>query len=96
MEGELCPRCGAADQVAGAANPAGAPDHFLPHLRRGLKYWLFQWNSLRGVALPEGFRACLSCGLVWSSLAPQDLLEFMANPGHASAQPGKAREPELF
>ena len=95
MGGDVCPRCGSADQVAGAANAIGTPDHFLPHLRRGLKYWLSQWTSLRGVELTENFRACLSCGLVWSSLAPRDLLDFMANHGLASAQVCKAREPEI-
>jgi hypothetical protein len=78
MDAEVCPCCFSSAIVAGSTSPIDfTTQHFRPFLRRNLRYWLCHFNIHTGVEVPEGFRACLSCGLVWGRLPANKLRDFM-------------------
>jgi hypothetical protein len=81
MAAEACPRCGSkltrAGLIAsGAGHGAGV---FIPS---GLRRWVFRlWP---GVLIRTSHAACLSCGLVWSDLSPEQLRAFIKKFGAPS------------
>jgi hypothetical protein len=95
MDGESCPCCGGAATVAGSTSPVDDVPCFRPFLRRNLRYWFHHFNGHTGVEVREGFRACLSCGLVWGRLPPDRLREFMVNEKVGSPLKPEAVEADL-
>ncbi len=75
MDHTHCPRCGDKTTVAGWTD---APDHavsFQPDGIHWLRHLLWHFGETTHVRLPERFRACLACGLIWNSLPPGKLRE---------------------
>jgi hypothetical protein len=95
MESDACPRCGSREIVAGCTNRVEAPEAFRPLLKHDLRYWLSHFNGTRGVELREQFVACLSCGLVWGQVSPEELRAFMSKEYVLPPRKPKEIEPEL-
>jgi hypothetical protein len=94
MLSQSCPRCGKHATVTGSiptlrGDPEFVPDgvRWLAHLCRRL----FQENPV--VKLLGPARACLDCGLVWTSLDPGKLHRIMQQEGIAVGV--KEEEPEI-
>lgn len=69
------PRCGAETTVTGWND---VPDHarsFQPDGIHWPRHLLWHYGEATHVDLPERFRACLGCGLIWNSLPPGKLRE---------------------
>ena len=82
MDGEACPKCGGNALTNGnAVRGMGGASQFQPENMR----W-FQFRVSQGVPLADGFRACLSCGLVWSRVAPDELRAFIEKHGTAETK----------
>jgi hypothetical protein len=81
MATELCPRCGSADVTAGWIYGRGPIVRFRP---QGLGLWSFLLG--RGVSLKNPTVACLSCGLIWSSMPPEEIRAFIKRHGPAEAK----------
>jgi hypothetical protein len=72
-EPERCPRCNETAVVAGTTySQGGCVAGFVPHNAR--QFW-----GPGAVAVAERFQACLSCGHLWSHLAPAKLRQFLQN-----------------
>jgi hypothetical protein len=95
MKIDSCPQCGETRTVAGSTSPSEAQQFFRPFLRRNLRFWLCHFNIHTGVHLREPFRACLSCGLVWGRILPEDLQKFMARETIRLTGKRKAAQSEL-
>ncbi len=79
MDTEQCPKCDAKSVVAGRFSEMRGWRHqwFEP---TGMRFFNFRlW--VRGLSCPEPFRACLTCGLVWTHLQPEDLRTFIDKYG---------------
>jgi hypothetical protein len=77
MDRALCPRCGEGTTVTGWTDE---PDHarsFQPDGIRWLRHILWHFGETTHVHLPERFRACLACGLIWNSLPAEQLREIV-------------------
>ena len=83
VESDRCPACREPKVVGGtiASVEMGGPDRFFPgRTRHGL-------SERPGVAMaPGGFHACISCGLVWSSVNPASLRDCIRDRGDALAR----------
>lgn len=72
--GVRCPRCRGEAVVAGGFAPHGASRPvFLPQYCGAPSY--------SGIIPPQLFRACLSCGLLWSAVDPRGLRALIARCG---------------
>jgi hypothetical protein len=86
VSSEPCPRCGSRAVATGKCLEwwhLGRATRFEPDgLRR------FQPFRLRrsGVPLQGGFAVCLTCGLVWSSVAPDELRALLEQYGSEAAK----------
>jgi len=89
MKPDTCPRCGKPTLVTGGfpvgrymtkGTPAFIPDH----LRQ------LQFRLKIGIPLQDPITACLDCGLVWSSVSPEELSAFMSK--HGTDDRGKRSE----
>src|SRR5258708_1529932 len=88
MATERCPRCGSDKLTAGVIAPGRAGmvmgqvrvafAFFIPTLR----WWSFPTQP--GVRLQD--TACLSCGFIWSSTAPEELQAFIERHGTVEAK----------
>ena len=81
MDTDHCPKCDAKAVVAG---------HFLERHGRwfeptGMRFFNFRLSG-RGVFCPEPFRACLTCGHVWTHLQPEELRTFIDKHGSAKTK----------
>lgn len=90
MDAERCPKCDASAVYIGRVTqrPRGlnqAPSTFIP---QGVR--ILRWKV--GVPLSRLFRACSSCGHVWTSLSSGELRAFIARYGDELAKQGL--EPE--
>ncbi len=82
MESESCRACGATTVVVGhvVAGPESNVGHaFVPRNCRPA------WQTTR-LAVPNGFRACVSCGHVWARIDPAALREHIASHGEELAR----------
>jgi hypothetical protein len=78
MDNAPCPRCGDDKTVAGWSD---LPDHscsFEPDTMHWMRHLLWHFGESPHVRLPDRFRACLSCGLIWNSLPPERLREVLS------------------
>jgi hypothetical protein len=74
MGTELCPWCGKASVFEGGLTSSGGPRAlFLPH-------------RCDMMAVSVAFRACVSCGLVWTAVDPGGLRDVIAKHGRALAR----------
>src|SRR5262249_17366851 len=95
MDTDHCPKCDAKTVVTGwFPEMRGWRKWFEP---AGMRFFYFRlWG--RGVPCPEPFRACLTCGLVWTYLQPEDLRTFIDKYGNAETKlklsPFKKGDPE--
>ncbi len=67
MNAECCPMCQGSAILAGSVGSPGYMSYFVPR-NMPIAAW-----SVPCVPLTHEFRACLSCGHVWSSLRPRQL-----------------------
>ena len=76
METDTCEKCGAATVVPGQLRTPGDLDGmtFVPA------------GTTRGFGVRAVFRACLSCGHVWTSVMPEALRDSIRKHGHALAR----------
>jgi hypothetical protein len=51
---------------------------FQPDGIRWLRHLLSHFGETTHVRLPDRFRACLACGLIWNSLTPEQLREVLS------------------
>jgi uncharacterized C2H2 Zn-finger protein len=82
METIRCPRCQAHSRTGGLipGSRGGGPICFIPDGCRKSGFWL-------GVRFRDAeFLACLSCGLVWSELRPDELRAYIERHGDAVAK----------
>jgi hypothetical protein len=91
MANEACPRCGSRMTTVGLIASGGGHGAgvFTPS---GLRWWSFRLRP--GVPLRTPHAACLSCGLVWSDTAPEQLRAFIEKFGTARGVDVLAR-PEM-
>ena len=83
MDTDHCPKCDAKAVVAGRFEMQRARGRwFEPTGMRFFDFRLWGW----GVSCPEPFRACLTCGLVWTHLQPEDLRTFIDKHGNAETK----------
>jgi hypothetical protein len=78
MDHESCPKCGDNSTVAGWNDE---PDHahvFQPDGIHWLRHLLWHFGETTHVDLPDRFRACLACGLIWNRLPPEKLREVVS------------------
>ena len=80
MESYRCPKCDSSTVMPGIVSSmgeGGSCSSFVPHgtLPSSKNLWR------AGVNLPYGFLACLSCGHLWSSLAPEDVRALIREHG---------------
>ena len=73
MDRATCPRCGDAATVAGWADAPDRARSFQPDGIHWLRHLLWHFGEATHLGLPERFRACLGCGLIWNSLPPEQL-----------------------
>ena len=78
MDLASCPRCGASTTVAGWTDAPNHAHSFQPDGIHWLRHLLWHFGEATHVRLPERFRACLACGLIWNSLPPERLREVIA------------------
>ncbi len=83
MNTDHCPKCDAKTTVAGCFPMLeGRDKSFEP---TGMRFFNFHlWK--RGVSCSEPFRACLTCGHVWTHLQPEDLRAFIDKWGNAETK----------
>ena len=83
MDTEHCPKCDARAVVIGRFQEIeGRGNCFEP---KGMRFFNFRlWG--RGVSCAEPFRACLSCGHVWTHLQPEELRKFIDKHGSAKTK----------
>ena len=84
MDTDHCPKCNAKAVVAGRFSEmtGWGTKSFEP---TGMRFFYFRlWG--RGVSCPEPLRACLTCGLVWTYLQPEDLRTFIDKHGKAETK----------
>jgi hypothetical protein len=84
MDAERCPKCNAFTVVAGHVTPGLGEMRdthfcFVPIGTRPLR-----WKT--GVVLRNAFLACSSCGHFWTSLAPNELRDFIEDYGRELAK----------
>jgi len=79
MDTDHCPKCDAATVVAGRMPP---PYGHIDHSFQPTGMPLFRWSGSAPSCSKE-FRACLSCGLVWTHLRPEELRTFIDKHGTA-------------
>jgi hypothetical protein len=77
MDRTPCPRCGDDSTVTGWADKPDQPHFFQPDGIHWLRHLLWHFGQTTHVPLPERFRACLSCGLIWNSLPTEQLRELL-------------------
>ena len=84
MDTDDCPKCDAKAVVAGRFQdiPNARGRWFEPTGMRFFNFRLRGW----GVSCPEPFRACLTCGHVWTHLQPEDLRTFIDKHGNAETK----------
>jgi hypothetical protein len=91
MDHVHCPRCGDDSTVTGWGD---TDEHaFQPDGIHWLKHVLWHFGQTTHVSLPDRFRACLACGLIWNSLPPDQLRELI---GRESVAVGEEWEPPLI
>ena len=71
MEKVRCPRCGDNTTVAGWNDVPEHAHSFQPDGIHWLRHVLWHFGETTHVDLPDRFRACLACGLIWNSLPPE-------------------------
>jgi hypothetical protein len=73
MDRVRCPQCGGDTSVVGWTD---VPDHARYFQSDGIhcvRHLLWHFGQATHVDLPDLFRACLSCALIWNSLPPEQL-----------------------
>ena len=84
MDTDYCPKCNAKAVVAGRF-PQITGWGYKSFEPTGMRFFYFRlWE--RGVSCPEPFRACLTCGLVWTYLQPEELRAFIDKHGDAETK----------
>jgi hypothetical protein len=73
MDHAPCPRCGADTSVAGWSDSPDQSHLFQPDGIHWMRHLLWHFGETTHVRLPDRFRACLACGLIWNSLPPEEL-----------------------
>ncbi len=73
MEKVRCPRCGDNTTVAGWNDVPEHAHSFQPDGIHWLRHVLWHFGETTHVDLPDRFRACLACGLIWNSLPPEQM-----------------------
>ena len=92
MATECCPRCGSEDVTAGITRGIREGTGFF--VPRGLRRWSFRfWPGVRASAHSI---ACLSCGLLWSSVAPEELRAFLDKHGADDRTEPSEEEPKIL
>ena len=87
MDTDHCPKCAAMSVVAGRiirGRDLGAP-RFTP---AGMRFFNFKWGwfSTPPPKCSKDFRACLTCGHVWTHLLPEDLHAYIDENGTAQTK----------
>jgi len=83
MDTDHCPKCDAKTTVAGRFPGMEWRDKsFEPTGMRFFNFRLRGW----GVSCSEPFRACLTCGHVWTHLQPEELRTFIDKHGTAETK----------
>jgi hypothetical protein len=78
MEHVPCPRCGDDKSVAGWTDPPDKACSFQPDGIHWLRHLLWHFGETTHIRLPDRFRACQACGLIWNSLSPEQLREVLS------------------
>jgi hypothetical protein len=78
MDHTPCPRCGDDKTVAGWCDLPDQSHLFQPDGIHWLRHLLSHFGESTHVRLPDRFRACLACGLIWNSLPPEQLREVLS------------------
>ncbi len=83
MDATKCPACGGKSVIDGncLSFRGDKASRFEPDDLR----W-FQIRFMRGIPLAERFDACLSCGLVWSRVATEELAGIIRDHGNDEAK----------
>ena len=72
MDRAPCPRCGDDKTVAGWCDLPDQSHLFQPDGIHWLRHLLSHFGESTHVRVPDRFRACLACGLIWNSLPPNN------------------------
>jgi hypothetical protein len=91
-----CPRCGKNAIVNGRGAVVPIDQYFQPFGVHWVDHLLRRFCRATDVRMPEPYRACLDCGLVWNHLHPgnrRKLREIVAREG--ITVPGKEPWPEI-
>ena len=73
MEHARCPRCGTDTTVVGWSDTSDQHRSFQPDGIHWLRHLLMHLGETTQIHLPDRYRACLECGLIWNSLPPEQL-----------------------
>ncbi len=73
MSSKPCPRCGKNAIVTGRGAMCPVDQYFQPIGIRWMGHLLRRFGQSTDVRMPEPYRACLDCGLVWNELRPAKL-----------------------
>ncbi len=87
METNCCPRCGSRTVTEGRLkHPNGCmmPSISLRFEPGNMRFFSFRWK--RGVSLRRELCGCVSCGLVWSSVAAEELHAYIEKHGNEYAK----------
>jgi hypothetical protein len=77
MDRAPCPQCGDDSTVAGWADEPDLAHFFRPDGIHWLRHLLRHFGQNTHVSLPDRFRACLTCGLIWNSRDAEQLRELV-------------------
>ena len=91
MEHAPCPRCGADTTVVGWSDTSDQHRSFQPDGIHWLRHLLMHLGETTQIHLPDRYRACLECGLIWNSLPPEQLARCSAANRWPSAMSGQPR-----
>ena len=85
MDTDHCPKCDATTVVAGNMNlvSGGGIARFTP---KGMRFFDLRGGLSWNMPPCGDFRACLTCGLVWSNLKLEELREYIDNHGTAETK----------
>jgi hypothetical protein len=78
MDHTPCPRCGDDSSVAGWTDPQEQSWLFQPDGIHWLRHLFRRFGESTHVRMPDRFRACQACGLIWNSLPPEQLREVLS------------------
>ena len=86
MNADACPKCGGSAITAGWLRRRGKTGSIRAGVFEPDDLQWFQFRLRSGIPVADPFRACLTCGHVWSHVSPDELRAFIEKHGTDEAK----------